>query len=70
MMPRGLGNVSPPGRCVTDEAYTRLAAAQLLIEEGRSAEADVQLQRALPFYRAVRARRYVRLGESLLAASA
>jgi len=55
---------------VTEEAYTRLAAARMLVAEGRRSEADGQLQRALAFYRSVGATRYVREGESLLAASA
>ena len=55
---------------VTEEAYARLAAARMLAEEGRRAEADEQLRRALAFYRSVGARRYVREGEALLAASA
>jgi tetratricopeptide (TPR) repeat protein len=55
---------------VTQEAYARLAAARMLVEEGRRAEADEQLHRALAFYRSVGATRYVREGESLMAASA
>jgi class 3 adenylate cyclase/tetratricopeptide (TPR) repeat protein len=52
------------------EAYTRLRAADQLLGEGRRAEADVQLQKALVFYRPVGATRFVREGEALLAASA
>jgi class 3 adenylate cyclase/tetratricopeptide (TPR) repeat protein len=55
---------------VTQEAYARLAAARMLVDAGRRAEADVQLGRALAFYRGVGARRYVLEGETLLAASA
>ena len=55
---------------LTQEAYARLAAACLLVEQGRRAEADEQLHRALGFYRSVGAARYVREGEALLAASA
>ncbi len=55
---------------VTQEAYARLAAARMLVDEGRRAEADEQLHRALAFYRSVGATRYVLEGESLLAASA
>ena len=55
---------------VASEAYCRLAAARMLVEEGRRAEADDHLQRALGFYRSVGAARYVREGEGLLAASA
>jgi class 3 adenylate cyclase/tetratricopeptide (TPR) repeat protein len=52
------------------EAYTRLRAAEQLVAEGRRGEADVQLQKALRFYRTVGATRFVREGEALLAASA
>jgi tetratricopeptide (TPR) repeat protein len=55
---------------VAQEAYARLVAARRLVETGRRAEADVQLGRALAFYRSVGARRYVSEGESLLAATA
>jgi hypothetical protein len=55
---------------VSDEAFYRLCAADQLVREGRRAEADEQLQRALAFYRSVGATRYVREGEALLAASA
>ena len=51
-------------------AYARLRLARKLVEEGRRAEADVALNRALAFYREVGARAYVREGEALLAASA
>jgi tetratricopeptide (TPR) repeat protein len=53
-----------------DEADARLAAARKLVAEGRRAEADEQLRRALAFYREVRATAYLREAESLLAASA
>jgi tetratricopeptide (TPR) repeat protein len=52
------------------EAYARLRAARQLVEEGRHAEADFELQRSLAFWREVGATRYVREGEALLAASA
>jgi class 3 adenylate cyclase/tetratricopeptide (TPR) repeat protein len=52
------------------EAYTRLRLAERLVEEGRRAEADVELAAALAFYRSVGATRYIREGEQLLAASA
>jgi tetratricopeptide (TPR) repeat protein len=54
----------------TQEAYARLTAARVLLEEGRRAEADEHLHRALAFYRSVGATWYVRQGETLLAASA
>jgi tetratricopeptide (TPR) repeat protein len=53
-----------------DEAAARLAAAEKLLRDGRRAEADVQLQQALVFFRSVGATRYIRKAESLLAASA
>ena len=53
-----------------EEAAARLRAAERLIAEGRRAEADPQLERALSFFRSVGATRYVREGESLLAESA
>jgi hypothetical protein len=55
---------------VVDEAELRLRAAGALVAEGRRSEADVQLQQALGFFRSVRATRYVREAEALLAASA
>jgi class 3 adenylate cyclase/tetratricopeptide (TPR) repeat protein len=55
---------------VASEAYCRLAAARMLVEQRRRAEADEQLHRALGFYRSVGAKRYVREGEALLAVSA
>jgi len=55
---------------VTHEAFFRLRAAEQLVDEGRRAEADEQLGRALAFYRSVGATRYVQEGEALLAASA
>jgi len=53
-----------------DEAELRLRAAEELVAEGRRAEADVQLQHALGFFRSVGATRYVREGEALLAETA
>lgn len=55
---------------VTEEAHDRLWLGVALVEQNRRAEADVQLQRALAFYRTVDATRYIRQGEALLAASA
>jgi len=55
---------------VSYEAFFSLRAAERFVEEGRRAEADEQLRRALAFYRSVGATRYVREGEALLAASA
>jgi tetratricopeptide (TPR) repeat protein len=52
------------------EAAVRLRAAQHLLADGRRADADVQLQKALAFYSSVNATRYIREGEQLLAATA
>ena len=52
-----------------EEAAARLRAAEQLVAEGRRAEADEQLQKALEFYRAVGATRYISEGEALLAAA-
>ena len=52
------------------EAHARLRAAEQLRIEGRHADANEQLERALAFFRSVGAVRYVRRGEALLAASA
>jgi class 3 adenylate cyclase/tetratricopeptide (TPR) repeat protein len=53
-----------------DEAYARLRAAEALVADERRAEADVQLTRALSFFRSVGATVYVQRGEALLAATA
>jgi tetratricopeptide (TPR) repeat protein len=55
---------------VSGEADVRLHAAGALVEAGRRADADVELHRALAFFRSVGASRYVRQGEALLAATA
>ena len=52
-----------------DAAYAWLRAAKALVEQGRSASAGDPAQRALTFYRSVGAIRYVREGESLIAAT-
>ena len=51
------------------ESLVRLRLAERLVAEGRRPEADEQLQRSLAFWRSVRAVRYVREGEALLAAA-
>jgi hypothetical protein len=53
-----------------NEAYARLRAAELLASQGRRAEADVQLQRALSTARELMATAWIREGEALLAATA
>jgi hypothetical protein len=54
----------------SDDGTKRTRAAEQLVNEGRCADADEQLGRALAFWRGVGATRYVREGEALLAASA
>jgi class 3 adenylate cyclase/tetratricopeptide (TPR) repeat protein len=54
----------------SEEARDRLWLAQELIEQNRRADADVELQRAVAFYRSVAATRYIREAESMLAATA
>jgi hypothetical protein len=51
-------------------AFAALRATRSLVAEGRRAEADRELRRALAFFRSVGGARYVREGESLFAASA
>jgi class 3 adenylate cyclase/tetratricopeptide (TPR) repeat protein len=52
-----------------DAAITRLSAAEQLVDAGRKAEADEQLELALAFFRAAGAERYIREAEALLAVS-
>jgi class 3 adenylate cyclase/tetratricopeptide (TPR) repeat protein len=67
---RGSIDITERLGAVSDEAWLRLALARSLVEENRRPEADIELQRALEFYRSVRATRYIREGEALLAQSA
>jgi tetratricopeptide (TPR) repeat protein len=53
-----------------DEAFARLRAAEQLLSAGRPADAKVQLERALAFYRRVGATGYLREVDALVAASA
>jgi DNA-binding SARP family transcriptional activator len=53
-----------------DEAFARLQAAKRLFADERRGEANAQLERAMAFYRKVRASAYLGEGEALLAASA
>jgi len=53
-----------------DEAAARVYAAEVLAERGRHAEAEIQLERGLAFYRAVGARRIIELAEGPLRAAA
>ena len=63
-------DISAQDGWLVDEAELRLRAAEALVDAGRRADADVQLQRALAFYRSVSATRFIREGEALLAATA
>ncbi len=54
----------------TEEAYTRLRLGEALAREGRGAEAAIQRDQALGFYREVGATAYVRRSEALLAETA
>jgi tetratricopeptide (TPR) repeat protein len=54
----------------TWEARLRLRAAEELLESGRADEAEVELERALSFYRSVGADFFVERGERLFARSA
>jgi hypothetical protein len=51
-------------------ALAALHAAEMYAAQGRHSEANEQLMRALPFWRSVGAKRYIRQGEALLAKSA
>ena len=53
---------------LTDEAEARLRAAKSLMASGNVAEGEIQLERALGFYRSVGATRFIREGEALLVA--
>jgi predicted DNA-binding transcriptional regulator YafY len=54
----------------SEEAYARLRAAELLASQGRNAEAQFHLERALSFYRSVGATAYLRRAEAVMPASA
>ena len=49
------------------EADVRIAAAEALLEEGRTAEGLAELEKALTFYRSVGATFFLDRGEALLA---
>ncbi len=67
---RAAADVCSAMGAVTEEARDRLWLAEALIDRNRRAEADVELHRALDFYRSVGATRYIREAEGRLAASA
>ena len=52
------------------EAQARLLRAEVLVRDGRRAEADAEVNLALMYFRSVRATAFARRGESLLAATA
>jgi tetratricopeptide (TPR) repeat protein len=52
------------------EAHARLLNAETLVGAGRRAEADTELDRAIPYFRTVGASVFLRRGEALLAATA
>ena len=54
----------------TWEARLRLRAAEELIETGRRAEGELELRKAMSFYRTVGATYFIQRGEQLLAKSA
>jgi hypothetical protein len=66
---RGAADVYARIGALPEEAYARLCAAESLVREDRRAEADVELNRALAFWRSVGATAYVRDAEALLAAA-
>jgi tetratricopeptide (TPR) repeat protein len=55
---------------VPHAALARTEAAERLVRAGRTAEADVLLGQALPFWRSVRAERFIRRAEALLSKTA
>jgi len=52
------------------EAFSRLRAAEILIAQGRRADGEAELEKALAFYRTVGATFYIDRGKQLLAKSA
>jgi class 3 adenylate cyclase/tetratricopeptide (TPR) repeat protein len=67
---RGAADACASMGALTEEARDRLRLAEELVTQGRRSEADIELRRALAFYRSVGATRYIREAEALLAASA
>jgi class 3 adenylate cyclase/tetratricopeptide (TPR) repeat protein len=66
---RQAADISGEMGAVTAEARDRLWLAEALIKVSRRSEGDIELKRALTFYRSVGATRYIREGEALLSAS-
>ena len=52
---------------MSDEADVRLRAGKQLLAEGHAEEGRAQVERALVFYRGVRATRFIAEAEALLA---
>jgi len=52
---------------VNDEAYLRLRAGEQLVAKGHTEDGRAQIERALDFYRDVRATRFIAEAEALLA---
>ena len=63
---RGAADICAQMGAATEEARDRLILAHDLVEAGRQAEAEVELHRALGFYRSVGATRYIVEAEGLL----
>jgi hypothetical protein len=68
--PGGAADMCEEMGLLAGAAHWRLLAGRLLVARGRQAEADVQLEKALAFFRPVGASRYVREAESLRSATA
>ena len=66
--PLGAAEICATVGASAQEAYARLCAARSLAAEGRRADAEAQLERALAFYRAVGAEHYLCEADSLRAA--
>ena len=64
---RGAADLHAEMGSPTLEAEDRLHAGRRFVEQGHRAEADVELQKALAFYRSVDATAYVAEIEALLA---
>ena len=52
---------------VNDEAYLRLSVGKVMLGDGRTGEGIAQIERALAYYRGVRATRFIAEAEALLA---
>jgi hypothetical protein len=68
--PGGAADICEEVGMLLAAARWRLLAGSLLVEQGRQAEADLQLEKALAFFDSVGAPRYVRQAEAMLSATA